>query len=49
MNILLIDDDQSLRKSIRMALETMNHKVTEAGDGAQAQEQLGPVPRRPLR
>ncbi len=41
MNILLIDDDQSLRKSIRMALETMNHKVTEASDGAQAQELLG--------
>jgi NtrC-family two-component system response regulator AlgB len=41
MNILLIDDDQSLRKSIRMALETMNHRVTEAGDGTQAQEFLG--------
>ncbi|MGE5191242.1 MAG: sigma-54-dependent transcriptional regulator [Deltaproteobacteria bacterium] len=41
MNILLIDDDQSLRKSIRMALETMNHRVTEASDGAQAQELLG--------
>src|SRR5258708_5563163 len=41
MNILLIDDDQSLRKSIRLALETMNHRVTEAGDGTQAQEQLG--------
>src|SRR5260221_6601458 len=40
MNILLIDDDQSLRKSIRMALETMNHRVTEAGDGSQAQELL---------
>ncbi len=41
MNIILIDDDQSLRKSIRMALETMSHKVTEAGDGTQAQELLG--------
>lgn len=41
MNILLIDDDQSLRKSIRLALETMNHRVTEAADGAQAQEHLG--------
>lgn len=40
MNILLIDDDLSLRKSIRLALETMNHRVTEAGDGAQAQELL---------
>lgn len=41
MNILLIDDDQSLRKSIRMALETIGHKVTEASDGTQAQEHLG--------
>lgn len=40
MNILLIDDDQSLRKSIRLALETMGHRVTEAADGAQAQELL---------
>jgi NtrC-family two-component system response regulator AlgB len=41
MKILIIDDDQSIRKSMRMALETMNHKVTEASDGAQAQELLG--------
>ncbi|CAN5371846.1 sigma-54-dependent response regulator transcription factor AlgB [soil metagenome] len=37
MNILLIDDDASLRKSIRLALEAMQHKVTEAYDGAQAE------------
>jgi NtrC-family two-component system response regulator AlgB len=41
MNILLVDDDPNLRKSLRLALETMKHKVTEAGDGAQAQELLG--------
>jgi NtrC-family two-component system response regulator AlgB len=41
MNILLVDDDQSLRKSIRLALETMNHRVTEACDSAQAQDALG--------
>jgi NtrC-family two-component system response regulator AlgB len=40
MNILLIDDDQGLRKSIRMALETIGHRVHEAGDGTQAQELL---------
>lgn len=40
MNILLIDDDTSLRKSIRLALETMNHQVTEARDGDQARELL---------
>jgi NtrC-family two-component system response regulator AlgB len=37
MKILLIDDDASLRKSIRLALETMRHQVTEASDGAQAE------------
>ncbi len=41
MNILVIDDDQSLRKSLRLALETMHHKVVEACDSAQAQELLG--------
>jgi NtrC-family two-component system response regulator AlgB len=41
MNILLIDDERSLRKSLRLALETMSHKVTEASDGTQALEHLG--------
>ncbi|MBY0527253.1 MAG: sigma-54 dependent transcriptional regulator [Gemmataceae bacterium] len=41
MKILLIDDDASLRKSLRLALESMSHKVTEAGDSGQAQEHLG--------
>ncbi|MBS0266283.1 MAG: sigma-54-dependent Fis family transcriptional regulator [Planctomycetes bacterium] len=41
MNILLIDDDPSLRKSIRLALEAMQHRVTEAANGSQAQELLG--------
>lgn len=40
MNILLIDDDARLRKSVRLALETMNHRVGEACDGAEAQEIL---------
>src|SRR5438046_558251 len=40
MNILLIDDDASLRKSLRLALETMSHKVTEAPDGPRAEEAL---------
>jgi NtrC-family two-component system response regulator AlgB len=44
MNILLIDDDPSLRKSLRLALETMNHKVTEACDGVQARDFLGHRP-----
>jgi NtrC-family two-component system response regulator AlgB len=41
MNLLLIDDDPSLRKSLRLALETMGHRVLEARDGTQAQEILG--------
>jgi NtrC-family two-component system response regulator AlgB len=40
MNILVIDDDASLRKSLRLALETMHHRVTDARDGEQAQSQL---------
>ena len=28
MNILLIDDDVNLRRSLRLALETMQHEVT---------------------
>lgn len=41
MNLLLIDDDPSLRKSLRLALETLGHHVVEARDGTQAQEILG--------
>ncbi len=41
MHILLIDDDPSLRKSIRLALETMNHRMVEARDSAEAQAALG--------
>jgi NtrC-family two-component system response regulator AlgB len=40
MNILVIDDDSNLRKSLRLALETMNHQVTEASDGDRARECL---------
>ena len=40
MNILLIDDDVSLRRSIRLTFEAMHHKVIEAFDGAHAEERL---------
>lgn len=40
MNILLIDDDAGLRKSIRLALETMSHKVTDARDRSEAVDQV---------
>jgi two-component system, NtrC family, response regulator AlgB len=41
MNILLIDDDANLRKSLRMALEIMKHQVREARDSAGAEILLG--------
>jgi NtrC-family two-component system response regulator AlgB len=40
MDVLLIDDDASLRKTIRITLETMGHRVAEARDSAQALELL---------
>ena len=40
MNILLIDDEQGLRKSLRLALETMGHRVQEAGTGSQGRDLL---------
>ncbi len=40
MNVLLIDDDASLRRSLRLALETMQHRVTEARNGDEAQVAL---------
>jgi two-component system, NtrC family, response regulator AlgB len=41
MNILLVDDDPSLRKSLRLTLETLGHAITEAESGASAQDLLG--------
>ncbi len=40
MNILLIDDEASLRRTMRTALETMGHHVNEARDGTQALDLL---------
>jgi two-component system, NtrC family, response regulator AlgB len=41
MHVLLIDDDASLRRSLRLALETLQHRVTEVASGAEAEERLG--------
>src|SRR4051812_39932322 len=41
MYILLIDDDANLRKSIRLALETMGHRIHEARAGSEALEAVG--------
>lgn len=36
MNVLVIDDEAMLRRTIRIALESKGHRVTEAGSQAQA-------------
>jgi NtrC-family two-component system response regulator AlgB len=44
MNILVIDDDASLRRTLRMSLEVLGHRAVEARDGIQALELLGRRP-----
>ncbi|MGO8688476.1 MAG: sigma-54-dependent transcriptional regulator [Thermoguttaceae bacterium] len=44
MNILVIDDDASLRRTLRTSLEVMGHQPAEARNGAQALELLGRRP-----
>ena len=41
MNVLLIDDDDGVRRTIRLTLEALGHRVTEARNGTQALEFLG--------
>lgn len=41
MNVLIVDDEASLRRTLRIALEAMGHVVAEAADGVHAQDQLG--------
>jgi NtrC-family two-component system response regulator AlgB len=41
MHLLLIDDETSLRRTLRTALESMRHQVADAATGAQALELLG--------
>ena len=40
MHTLVIDDDAKLRKSLRLALETMGHQVSDARDGREAEAVL---------
>jgi len=40
MNILVIDDDASLRRTLRLSLELLGHTAVEARDSAQAFELL---------
>jgi len=44
MNILVIDDDASLRRTLRMSLEVLGHRAVEARDSTQALELLGRRP-----
>ncbi len=44
MNILVIDDDASLRRTVRMSLELLAHRATEARDSTQALELLSRRP-----
>ena len=44
MNILVIDDDASLRRTMRMSLEVLGHHPTEARDSTQALELLSHRP-----
>ena len=44
MNILVIDDDASLRRTLRTSLEVLGHQAAEAGDGAEALDLLGRRP-----
>lgn len=44
MNILVIDDDSSLRRTVRMSLEVLGHHAAEARDGTQALDLLSRRP-----
>ena len=44
MNILVIDDDTSLRRTIRMSLEVLGHQAVEARDGPEALDLLAHRP-----
>jgi NtrC-family two-component system response regulator AlgB len=44
MKVLVIDDEASLRRTLRTVLETMGHHVTDVPDGHRALEVLGQRP-----
>jgi NtrC-family two-component system response regulator AlgB len=44
MNILVIDDDASLRRTLRTSLEVLGHQAAEARNGEEAMELLGHRP-----
>lgn len=44
MRILIVDDEPNIRRTLRIALEAMNHSVTEATSGAEALRHLEAKP-----
>ncbi|MHC5542787.1 response regulator, partial [Singulisphaera rosea] len=40
MRILIVDDEPNIRRTLRIALEAMNHTVVEASSGAEALRHL---------
>jgi NtrC-family two-component system response regulator AlgB len=41
MNVIIVDDEASLRRTLRIALEAMNHRAAEARSGPEALDLLG--------
>ncbi len=44
MNALIVDDEPTIRRTLRIALESMGHHVADAKDGAQTLELVGRQP-----
>src|SRR5690242_10477635 len=40
MRVLVVDDEQNIRRTLTLALESMEHQVASASDGASAVNQL---------
>src|SRR5215813_2686020 len=40
MRVLVVDDEQNIRRTLTVALETMEHEVTSAADGKSALKEL---------
>ncbi|MBI2601695.1 MAG: sigma-54-dependent Fis family transcriptional regulator [Deltaproteobacteria bacterium] len=46
MQVLVVDDDETLRLTVRMALEPFGHKIEEAADGLEAVEKVSDDPQK---
>lgn len=43
-HVLIVDDDQAIRETLRLVLEDAGHRVSEAADGMSGLEQLRTAP-----